>query len=136
MAVTEREFYRSARGPSPSDEDAWRLVFDNSTGLFVRHEWQSKRHSGADDFAIAEFLAEQGAAQSALLNLLFCDTMADAYSRRAEKRPANATTSAVRAEAAGANSDVQAGLIALERGSARPRAGSCRDFAGCRPRQS
>jgi hypothetical protein len=24
----EREFYRSARGPAPTDEDTWHLVFD------------------------------------------------------------------------------------------------------------
>jgi hypothetical protein len=39
--------------------------------LVVRHQWETDRHSGVDDFWIAEFLLEQGAAQSALLTLLF-----------------------------------------------------------------
>jgi len=72
MAVLQREFYRSARGPSPSDEDVWRLVFDPATGsLLVRHEWESERHSGVNEFEIVEFLAQHGAAQTALLSLLF-----------------------------------------------------------------
>ena len=78
MAAIEREFYRSARGPSPSDEDTWRLVFDHETGLMVRYEWQSERHNGIDDFGIAEFLAQEGAPQTALLSLLFGEVMADA----------------------------------------------------------
>jgi len=32
MVIREREFYRSARGPTPNDEDAWRLVFDPVPG--------------------------------------------------------------------------------------------------------
>ena len=79
MAVLLREFYRSARGPLPSDEDAWRLVFDQATGsLLVRHEWESERHSGIDEFEMAEFLAQQGAAQTALLNLLFNEAAVNA----------------------------------------------------------
>jgi hypothetical protein len=74
MAVLQREFYRSGRGPSLGDEDIWRLVFDRATGnLLVRHEWESARHSGLDEFGIAEFLAQQGAAQAALLSLLFSE---------------------------------------------------------------
>jgi hypothetical protein len=30
MATIEREFYRSARGPAPTDEDTWRLVEQNT----------------------------------------------------------------------------------------------------------
>jgi hypothetical protein len=38
MATIEREFYRSARGPAPTDDDTWRLVFDSRAGrLLVRH---------------------------------------------------------------------------------------------------
>jgi hypothetical protein len=72
MAVIQREFYRSARGPSPRDEDWWILVFDRTNGrLFVRHEWQSVGHGGLDEFEVAEFLQHEGAAQSALLEALF-----------------------------------------------------------------
>jgi hypothetical protein len=71
-AILEREFYRSARGPAPDDIDVWRLVFDTpSAQLLVRHEWQSARHSGVDDFTVAEFLLQPGAAQDALLATLF-----------------------------------------------------------------
>ncbi|MBV8493911.1 MAG: hypothetical protein JO162_10605 [Alphaproteobacteria bacterium] len=79
VGIMVREFYRSARGPSPTDEDTWRLAFDPESGsLMVRHEWQSERHAGADEFGIAEFLAEQGGAQKALLALFFGEAMADA----------------------------------------------------------
>ena len=38
MATIEREFYRSARGPAPTDEDTWRLVFDaRAMRLLVQH---------------------------------------------------------------------------------------------------
>jgi hypothetical protein len=71
-AILEREFYRSARGPAPDDVDIWRLVFDKTGAqLLVRHEWQSARHSGVDDFTVAEFLLQAGAAQDALLAALF-----------------------------------------------------------------
>ena len=71
-ANLEREFYRSARGPAPGDIDIWRLVFDQiGAQLLVRHEWQSERHSGVDDFTVAEFLLQPGAAQEALLAALF-----------------------------------------------------------------
>ena len=77
MATIEREFYRSWRGPSVSDIDTWRLVFDQSSGnLVVRHQWETDRHSGADDFGIDEFLVEEGAAQSALLTLLLDEATA------------------------------------------------------------
>jgi hypothetical protein len=72
MAVIQREFYRSARGPSPSDEDWWSLIFDRALGrLFVRHEWQATGHSGVDEFEIAEFLEQECAAQTALIDSLF-----------------------------------------------------------------
>jgi hypothetical protein len=74
MALIQREFCCSARGPTPGDQDVWRLVFDREAGyLLVRHEWEAYRHSGADELGIGEFLAQQGAAQTALLSLLFED---------------------------------------------------------------
>jgi hypothetical protein len=79
MAVLEREFYRGVRGPLPTDEDVWWLVFDQTAGkLVVRHEWEAERYNGVDDFEVAEFLAQEGAAQTALLRLLFTDAMAEA----------------------------------------------------------
>jgi len=78
MAILEREFYRSARGPAPSGYDAWRLVYDPSTArLVVRHEWQTTSHSGVDEFALAEFLAQEGGARDALVGLLFDGVAAD-----------------------------------------------------------
>jgi hypothetical protein len=72
MAVIQREFYRSARGPSPGDEDWWVLIFDSAIGrLLVRHEWQAAGHNGIDEFEIAEFLEQKGAAQTALIDGLF-----------------------------------------------------------------
>jgi hypothetical protein len=72
MAVIQREFYRSARGPSPGDEDWWVLIFDGAIGrLFACHEWQAAGHSGIDEFEIAEFLQQKGAAQTALIDSLF-----------------------------------------------------------------
>ena len=72
MAVIQREFYRSARGPSPRDEDWWTLIFDRTNGrLFVHHEWQAAGHNGLDEFEIAEFLKHEGAAQTALIDSLF-----------------------------------------------------------------
>ena len=42
MATIEREFYRSARGPAPTDEDTWRLVFDpRAMRILVLHEWEA-----------------------------------------------------------------------------------------------
>ncbi len=79
MAILEREFYRSARGPAPADEDAWRLVFDqNAERLFVRHEWHATGHAGVDEFTVAVFLTQRGAAPEALLALLFDRVTADA----------------------------------------------------------
>jgi hypothetical protein len=79
MAILEREFYRSARGPAPADEDAWRLIFDrNAKRLFVRHEWQATGHAGVDEFTVAEFLTQHDAAAHALLALLFDRVTADA----------------------------------------------------------
>jgi hypothetical protein len=72
MVILEREFYRSARGPSPADIDIWSLVFEpNAARLLVRHEWRATRHTGVDEFEVAEFLAQEGAARDALLDLLF-----------------------------------------------------------------
>jgi hypothetical protein len=72
MAILEREFYRSARGPAPDDVDIWRLVFDEANAaLAVRHEWRTERHSGVDDFTVAEFLLQPAAAREALLTALF-----------------------------------------------------------------
>ena len=69
MATIEREFYRSWRGPNVSDIDTWQLVFDRfSRNLVVAINGS---HTGVDDFGIAEFLVDQGPAQSALLTLLF-----------------------------------------------------------------
>ena len=89
MAIIQREFYRSARGPSPRDEDWWVLVFDRVIGrLFVRHEWHAAGHSGVDEFEIAEFLAQQGAAQTTLIDSLF-QVHAD-QSLQGDKPPADA----------------------------------------------
>jgi hypothetical protein len=78
MAILEREFYRCARGPAPSDYDAWHLVYDPSTAhLVVRHEWQTTSHSGVDEFALAEFLAQEGGARDALIGLLLDRVAAD-----------------------------------------------------------
>ena len=72
LATIEREFYRSARGPAPTDEDAWRLVFDQrAMRLLVRHEWDAAGHNGVDEFEIAEFLAQDGAAPAELIKILF-----------------------------------------------------------------
>ena len=72
MTVIQREFYRSARGPAPGDEDSWCLVFDDEDKrLFVRHEWESARHSGVEDVEIGEFLQQAGAPQAALMEMLF-----------------------------------------------------------------
>ena len=72
MAVIDREFYQSWRGPAPADQDSWCLVFDTETRcLLVRHEWQASRHSGCDEFEVAEFLNQTGAAQTALIGSLF-----------------------------------------------------------------
>ena len=72
MAVTQREFYRSPRGPAPLDEDWWTLIIDGANGrLFVRHEWQATGHNGVDEFEIAEFLEQESGAQTALIESLF-----------------------------------------------------------------
>jgi hypothetical protein len=72
MAAINQKFYQSWRGPAPADQDVWSLVFDETTRrLLVRHEWQASRHSGCDEFEVAEFLKQTGAAQSALVESLF-----------------------------------------------------------------
>ena len=72
MPILEREFFRSARGPAPADVDIWRLILDETgANLLVRHEWRTERHSGIDDFSVAEFLLLEGTAREALLSLLF-----------------------------------------------------------------
>ena len=72
MAVMKREFYQSWRGPAPADQDSWSLVFDKETRrLLVRHQWQASRHNGFDEWEVAEFLQQTGAAQTALIDSLF-----------------------------------------------------------------
>ena len=72
MAMIQRQFYQSARGPGPTDQDLWSLVFDETARrLVVRHEWQTSSHSGFDDFEVAEFLEQSGGAQTALIESLF-----------------------------------------------------------------
>lgn len=72
MTVVNREFYRSWRGPASADQDTWCLVFDEATRrLLVHHEWEASRHSGCDEFEVAEFLKQTGAAQAALIESLF-----------------------------------------------------------------
>ena len=72
MAAINREFYQSWRGPAAADRDSWSLVFDEATRrLLVRHEWQASRHSGCDEFEVAEFLKQTGPAQTALIDGLF-----------------------------------------------------------------
>lgn len=72
MAVINRKFYQNWRGPGPSDQESWNLVFDTETRrLFVRHEWQTSRHNGLDEFEVAEFLQQAGEAQTALIDGLF-----------------------------------------------------------------
>jgi hypothetical protein len=74
MAVIQRKFYQSWRGPAPGDEDSWWLLFDEGVRrLLVRHEWQASGHSGFDEFEIAEFLEQSGAARTALIHSLFAD---------------------------------------------------------------
>jgi hypothetical protein len=72
MAVINRRFYQSWRGPGPADQDTWSLVFDPDTRrLLVRHEWQTTGHDGFDELEIVEFLEQTGAAQTAFINSLF-----------------------------------------------------------------
>ena len=72
MTTITREFHQSWRGPAPADRDSWCLVFEEATRrLLVRHEWQASRHSGCDEFEVAEFLKQSGAAQAALIDSLF-----------------------------------------------------------------
>lgn len=79
MTTIEREFYRSARGPAPTDEDTWRLVFDpRARRLLVRHQWETTGHTGVDEFEISDFLAQGGAAPAALIEILFGRVPADA----------------------------------------------------------
>ena len=83
MQIVQREFYRSARGPTPKDEDVWSLIFDSDTRrLVVRHEWETRGHSGfdefnIDEFNIDEFLAQEGAEQTALIDELFRPVLVD-----------------------------------------------------------
>jgi hypothetical protein len=72
MAVIQRKFYQSWRGPAPDDEDSWWLVYDAEIRrLLVRHEWQASGHSGFDELEIAEFLQQAGGAQMSLIDGLF-----------------------------------------------------------------
>jgi hypothetical protein len=79
MAILEREFYRSFRGPKVGDQDDWCLMFDPSApSLRVLHRWQGARHSGVDEYSLDEFLSQPGAARDALVSLLFEREPADA----------------------------------------------------------
>jgi hypothetical protein len=72
MTAIDRPFYQSWRGPAAADQDSWHLVFDQETRrLLVRHEWQTSRHDGFDEFEVAEFLKQTGEAQTALIDSLF-----------------------------------------------------------------
>lgn len=72
MAMIDRKFHESWRGPGPNDRDSWSLVFDPETRrLLVRHEWQTSWHNGLDEFEVAEFLRQDGEAQTALIDSLF-----------------------------------------------------------------
>jgi hypothetical protein len=72
MAVIRHKFYQSWRGPGPADEDSWWLVYDAEVKrLLVRHEWQASRHTGFEEWEIAEFLQQAGDAQAALIDRLF-----------------------------------------------------------------
>jgi hypothetical protein len=72
MAVINRRFYQSWRGPSPNHQDFWSLMFDQeSRHLLVRHEWQGSRYNGFEDLELAEFLKQPGSAQAALIDSLF-----------------------------------------------------------------
>jgi hypothetical protein len=72
MPVINRRFYQSWRGPGPTDQDLWFLVFDTETRhLLVRHEWRTSRHTGFDEFELTEFLQQTGPAQTALVDSLF-----------------------------------------------------------------
>jgi hypothetical protein len=47
----------------PSDENIWRLAFDDAESrLVVRDEWRSMRHCGVNDFTVDEFLVQRSAA--------------------------------------------------------------------------
>jgi hypothetical protein len=72
MTVINRKFYQSWRGPAPTDQDTWSLMFDNeSRRLLVSHEWQTSRHDGCEEMELAEFLKQAGPAQTALVDSLF-----------------------------------------------------------------
>ena len=88
MATIEREFYRSARGPAPTDEDTWRLVFDpRAMRVLVRHEWEAAGHNGVDEFEIGEFLAQDGAASTELIKILFGRVPVEPKGRQGQKHP-------------------------------------------------
>jgi hypothetical protein len=72
MSTLEREFYRNARGAKPTDQDAWHLIYDDKVRrLFVRHEWQAGGQAGNREYTVEDFLAGQGVAADALVDLLF-----------------------------------------------------------------
>ena len=90
MEIIQREFYRSARGPTPADEDVWRLVFDpGEMLLLVRHEWEAIGHNGVEEFEVAEFLAQEGTAQTALIDVLFGRVPSLPKGLRGKKPPAH-----------------------------------------------
>ena len=72
MTILKRQFYRSGRDPPQLMRTCGLLVFDRSTlRLSIRHSWQTKGHSGFNEFALDEFLAQQGSPREALIALLF-----------------------------------------------------------------
>jgi hypothetical protein len=72
MTIINRKFYQTWRGPAPDDQDSWHLVFDTETRrLLVRHQWETSRHDGFDEFEVGEFLKQSGSAQAALIDSLF-----------------------------------------------------------------
>ncbi len=72
MAMIQRKFHQSWRGPAPGDEDSWWLVYDAEIRrLLVRREWQASGHSGFEESEIAEFLRQDGDAPAALIDSLF-----------------------------------------------------------------
>jgi hypothetical protein len=72
MAVINRQFFQSWRGPAAADQDYWSLAFDAAAKrLWVRHEWRTSAHDGFDEWELAEFLQATGAAQTALIDSLF-----------------------------------------------------------------
>jgi hypothetical protein len=72
VATIEREFYRSPRGPAPTDEDTWRWSSTHGRCVFwFGTNGRRPDITASDEFGIAEFLAQDGAAAAALIKILF-----------------------------------------------------------------